>query len=60
MENNINNTNNNEELVDSIEFKLTLGAKLFLIFFSPIIAPIWCIRKFRHKAKTLKIEIKYE
>ena len=53
-------TNNNEELTDSIEFKLTLGVKLFLTFFSPIIAPIWLIRKFRYKAKTLKLEIKYE
>ena len=53
-------TNNNEELIDSIEFRLTLGAKLFLTFFSPIIAPIWLIRKFRYKAKTLKLEIKYE
>ena len=55
-----NTINNKEELIDSIEFKLTLGAKLFLIFFSPIVAPIWLIRKFRYKAKTLKLEIKYE
>lgn len=49
-----------EFLIDSMEFRTPLSVRVILTLLSPIIAPLYLLRKFSYGSYTLKIEFKYK